>query len=920
MALTVRHIAAGHGLKALALPTVPRPGLRGVAIASAALFVVILLDALINPRAFFDLWLMRQVQGVDGPGLREGLRAVNHLTGSTGAILAWAAALLGFSVARRWLPAFGLLLIPAGGVVNEVISRVLVARTRPHLAELERSSQNFEERSFPSGHVIGAVMLYGFLFALAAGIPHRGLRLAAQSASVGVIGSVGFARIWTGAHWPTDVLGAYALGAVLVAGLVATYRRIDAVAGGLPLVRAAALPHDEAAEHAHALTSLVVFDRAAGTVTKVYVPGFVPRAIYWLAFQAPFAYDGNPEALRAATHRRNLARLLTRAWYGEDRVAAALGVAPVAAADGRLGLVSELVDGGEPRDRASARAFLRDLRDRFDEVGLPTWQIDPRQPRAIDNVLEASDGTYRIVDLESGLVAPLASRRAWRRALARDLVPFYDEVYFDVTRAYVDREAAMLAAALGADGLAALRAELDAAEAATAAWHATEPRLWGRLLGGLRIGFDVRSWRGRASARLADGQQRGLAWLDGEIAGWEAEGRIDAAEAAGLRAQLATPGFQAMLPYLGAHVAISVPLRFPFGSVARAMMVLAALGVETGRFLTGRSDRAALRLAWGLHSPLVLLLSAVPGFGSFAYLAARPVQADRLLIRLIADASLKKVPWDLYGRTGTRRFVARPAGAAVSGAESAAVTETVAVTEAAAIAGPTVVETAPAIHVGDVVVAAQAREVTTANASGAASAAVAASPGDHPSWPVPAVVGPLMPRTRWPLAMTVSGVGAPVALAAGRLRGGDGVARAGDALTRAVDRATRVVPALADGAGAALPSGFSALVGVPADRPIWVALRSRGTVGAASAVGASGHRASTRQDSKRSRPDPAVGQLGAGRLPAPGGREGDDGSGDGRSNGVPPSGAEAARGVGPPGEPPGEPRSPPPRDGWRRPP
>ena len=58
MALTVRHIAVGSGRRALALPTIPRPGLRGTAITSAALFLAILLDALINPRAFFDLWLM----------------------------------------------------------------------------------------------------------------------------------------------------------------------------------------------------------------------------------------------------------------------------------------------------------------------------------------------------------------------------------------------------------------------------------------------------------------------------------------------------------------------------------------------------------------------------------------------------------------------------------------------------------------------------------------------------------------------------------------------------------------------------------------------------------------------------------------------------------------------------------------------
>lgn len=659
MARTAHHAARPWAMTEL--PAVPRPGARGWGLGLAAVFLLLLVDALLHPRAFFDLWAMHGIQGVELPGLRPVLVLVNRLTGSTGAVAAWALLVVGFVIARRWLPALAVATLPVGGVVNLVVGEALVARTRPHLAELARTSRNFEERSFPSGHVLGAVTLYGLVFVLAAAIPRRGPRLLVRTACVGVIAGVGFARVWTGAHWPTDVAAAYALGGAMVAALVAVYRRLDVAVGSLPFVGAAALPHDEAVPHAHALTSLVVFDRPAGTVTKVYAPGFVPRAIYWLAFQAPFPYAGNADALRTATHRRNVAALLTRAWYGEERVARALGVAPVAAAGGRLGLTSALVVGRAPADRAAARAFLRDLRDRFDVAGLPTWQIDPRQPRAIDNVLETADGAYHVVDLESGLVAPLASRLAWRRAIRRNLVPFYDEVFFDVTRAHVEREVGALTAALGADGLNELRAELDACERASAAWQATEPRLWGRLLAGTRSGFGVRTWPAGAGARLADGQRRGMAWLEGAIAAWQAEGRIDAAQAAGLRAQIAAPGFQAMLPYLGAHVAVSVPLRFPFGSVARAAMVAGALGVETGRFLLGRSDRAALRRAWGLHSPLVAVLAAVPGFGSFAYLAARPVRADRLLVRLLADGSLRKTPWSLYARTGAQRFVAPPA-------------------------------------------------------------------------------------------------------------------------------------------------------------------------------------------------------------------------------------------------------------------
>ncbi len=254
-------------------------------------------------------------------------------------------------------------------------------------------------------------------------------------------------------------------------------RRIKATCAGVPFVHAAYVPHDESQPHAHALTSTILFN--GDTVSKIYAPGLVPRAIYWLAFQAAFPYKRNQAALRAAVLRRNLAGMLTEYWYGENRVAHAIGIDRI---DGRFAITSEFVPGGPPLDRDRAHAFLSDLARRFDDVGLPTWQVDPRQPRAMDNILETPGGTYHIIDLESGLVSPLASPRAWWRAFQRGLVPIYDDVYFDLTRAYVEREADAIRATKGQHWLDELRELLDRAEAEALAWHASEPRLWSRLV------------------------------------------------------------------------------------------------------------------------------------------------------------------------------------------------------------------------------------------------------------------------------------------------------------------------------------------------------------------------------------------------------------------------------------------------------
>lgn len=645
------------------------------ALLSAMLTGVLLIDALIQPIAPFDLWGIKLIQGIDLPYMETVMQPVDALTSSTGAIVSWALVLLAFVIARKWLPALAVMALPIGGLINNFVGEVLVGRTRPHgYEEIARTVTDVEAASFPSGHVMGAVMLYGLVFFLAREIRYRPLALAVQSFAMGIILVVGFARIWYGAHWPSDVLGAYALGGLLLVGILSTYQKVQSAVGDIPFIRAAFVQHDENRPHAHALTSLVIFNGA--TVSKVYAPGFVPRALYWLSYQAEFPYIRNRVALQAAVERRNLASQLSEYWFGDSRVALATGVDSI---NGRYALTSEFVDGHEPSDRSAAKAFLAELRGRFEEAGLPTWQIDPRQPRAIDNVLETASGSYMVVDLESGLVSPLASLKTWARAIRRGMVPIYDDVYFDVTRGYIEREAEAMREAKGAQWLATLREQVARAETETQAWHAGELRLWSKIVGGVWNGYGFRTWRSRAQVRAAAGQEKALGWMTSAVETWLDEGRITGKEATELREQMATPTFQAMLPHLGAHLAITVVLRFPFGSIARMAWTGYTLGAATVKFAARRIDRHEWKQSWQMHSPLVLLLSAIPGFGAFAYLAAKPVRSNRLLMRVTLDAVMHKVPGRLYERSGMRRIIARPAGAAVENWEPAWLTEPFAV-------------------------------------------------------------------------------------------------------------------------------------------------------------------------------------------------------------------------------------------------
>ncbi len=482
--------------------------------------------------------------------------------------------------------------------------------------------------------------------------PYQGARSRFAALAVAFTTLTGLVQVREATAWPTDVLAGYVVGAIFLAILASIVRWLAPAVDGLPFMHAALIPHDEDTPHAHALTSTILF--RGETVAKIYAPGFLPRALYWLAFQAPFAYERNLLALRAAVLRRTLAGLLTEYWYGSNRVARAVGIEAIA---GRPALIGEFVDGREPRDKDAAHQFLRDLSDRFDEAGLPTWQIDPRQPRSLGNVLERPDGSYTVIDLESGLVSPLASPRAWWHAIRRGLVPIYDDVYFDLTRAYIEDHAQAIRSASGETWLQHLRTTLDDAETAARDWHKSEPRIWSRLVGGLWAGFGVRTWPERIRAHAAEGRDRASRWLEEAVDAWRADGRLTEEDDRRLRAQIESPEFQAALPHFGVHMATSIVLRFPIGSIVRAAYVLAFEVAVTVRLLVRRIDLDGWRRTVAIHSPFVLLLAAIPGIGAFSYLASRPIRSNRLLCRVAIDAAALKLPKHIYQHSGLRPFI-----------------------------------------------------------------------------------------------------------------------------------------------------------------------------------------------------------------------------------------------------------------------
>jgi len=76
--------------------------------------------------------------------------------------------------------------------------------------------------SFPSGHVVRAVIVYGLIaFVVRRLSPSPLVRGVALAGSIGIVALIAFDRLYLDVHWESDVIGALLLGAIgLLAGTV----------------------------------------------------------------------------------------------------------------------------------------------------------------------------------------------------------------------------------------------------------------------------------------------------------------------------------------------------------------------------------------------------------------------------------------------------------------------------------------------------------------------------------------------------------------------------------------------------------------------------------------------------------------------------------------------------------------------------
>lgn len=194
------------------------------------LFAVLAVLAYRNAYFGWDLRVATYIQSITAAGFRELMIWVSVLgngfvpvvsVGITGLLLIFLRFRIEGSVCI-----FG---VSMGGLMNRLL-KALIARPRPD-ADLVQVLFEVRHESFPSGHVTYFVEYFGFLFFLAYVLLRRGrLRKVALAVIAVPILLIGVSRVYLGAHWPSDVLGAYLAGGMWLIFMIEVYRRLKSSA------------------------------------------------------------------------------------------------------------------------------------------------------------------------------------------------------------------------------------------------------------------------------------------------------------------------------------------------------------------------------------------------------------------------------------------------------------------------------------------------------------------------------------------------------------------------------------------------------------------------------------------------------------------------------------------------------------------
>lgn len=211
-----------------------RTAIAAIVAAAALVLLTVLVALQWHPLMTFDASTTRTLHGaVDGNGWEQFFSAVSAIGQPRVAEVALGVMAVVLAVRRQWWTACWIVASLVVAAATWGLLKVWVGRDRPDLPD------QISGWSYPSGHAGEIACAAGLLVVLTFRQLRPGLlRTAVASTWVGVAALVGASRVFVGAHFPSDVVGGWLVGVLVVYALGALFGMVsprDSTADERPL-------------------------------------------------------------------------------------------------------------------------------------------------------------------------------------------------------------------------------------------------------------------------------------------------------------------------------------------------------------------------------------------------------------------------------------------------------------------------------------------------------------------------------------------------------------------------------------------------------------------------------------------------------------------------------------------------------------
>ncbi len=177
----------------------------------SCIFIIWTILVITNSLTLFDDKIYQFIIGFQNETLTSIMKVITSFANPLTIVSLCLISLL--SLIWKYKASIYLIIITIISTVFNFLTKNIVLRNRPnHLRLIEETGY-----SFPSGHAMGSIAFYGFIiFLLSKSKINKNLKIFLSVIISLTIFLIGISRIYVGVHYPSDIIGGFLLGYIIL--------------------------------------------------------------------------------------------------------------------------------------------------------------------------------------------------------------------------------------------------------------------------------------------------------------------------------------------------------------------------------------------------------------------------------------------------------------------------------------------------------------------------------------------------------------------------------------------------------------------------------------------------------------------------------------------------------------------------------